>query len=129
MIKFLDLQKINLRYQNEFQQKMNAVLDKGWFVLGDEVKTFETNFANYCGSKYCVGVGNGFEALVLIFKAYIQLGQLKKGDEVVLSGGIIAKIVQVDDNYVKASLTDGVVVTVQKNSVTTILPKGTLKSL
>ena len=45
MIKFLDLQKINLRYQNEFQQKMNAVLDKGWFVLGDEVKTFETNFA------------------------------------------------------------------------------------
>ncbi len=84
MIKFLDLQKINLRYQNEFQQKMNAVLDKGWFVLGDEVKTFETNFANYCGSKYCVGVGNGFEALVLIFKAYIELGQLKKGDEVIV---------------------------------------------
>jgi len=84
MIKFLDLQKINLRYQNEFQQKMNAVLEKGWFVLGDEVKTFETNFANYCGSKYCVGVGNGFEALVLIFKAYIELGQLKKGDEVMV---------------------------------------------
>jgi preprotein translocase subunit YajC len=57
------------------------------------------------------------------------LSKLKKGDEVVLSGGIIAKIVQVDDNHVKASLTDGVVVTVQKNSVTTILPKGTLKSL
>lgn len=84
MIKFLDLQKINLRYQNEFQQKMNAVLEKGWFILGDEVKTFETNFANYCGSKFCVGVGNGFEALVLIFKAYMELGQLKKGDEVIV---------------------------------------------
>ena len=84
MIKFLDLQKINSGYQEQFQEKMKLVLDKGWFILGDEVKSFETNFANYCGTKYCIGVGNGLDALVLIFKAYIQLGKLQKGDEVIV---------------------------------------------
>lgn len=84
MIKFLDLQKINSAYQEAFQQKMKQVLDKGWFVLGDEVKTFEKDFAHYCGTQYCIGVGNGLEAMVLIFKAYIQLGKLQKGDEVIV---------------------------------------------
>ena len=84
MIKFLDLQKINLDYQEQFQAKMKLVLDKGWFILGDEVKEFETNFAKYCCTKHCIGVGNGLDALVLIFKAYIQLGKLKKGDEVIV---------------------------------------------
>jgi dTDP-4-amino-4,6-dideoxygalactose transaminase len=84
MIKFLDLQKINATYQKQFQDKMKLVLEKGWFILGDEVKTFEANFANYCGTKYCIGVGNGLDALVLIFKSYIQLGKLQKGDEVIV---------------------------------------------
>lgn len=84
MIKFLDLQQLNLSYQEQFQEKMKLILDKGWFILGDEVKSFETNFANYCGSKHCIGVGNGLDALVLIFKAYIQLGKLQKGDEVIV---------------------------------------------
>ncbi|MFY8181543.1 MAG: DegT/DnrJ/EryC1/StrS family aminotransferase [Flavobacterium sp.] len=84
MIKFLDLQQLNLGYQEQFQEKMRLVLDKGWFILGDEVKSFETNFANYCGSKHCIGVGNGLDALVLIFKSYIQLGNLQKGDEVIV---------------------------------------------
>lgn len=84
MIKFLDLQQLNLGYQEQFQEKMKLVLDKGWFILGDEVKSFETNFANYCGSKHCIGVGNGLDALVLIFKSYIQLGNLQKGDEVIV---------------------------------------------
>lgn len=84
MIKFLDLHKINLPYQAAFQEKMQQVLDKGWFVLGDEVKAFERSFAQYCGSKYCIGVGNGLDAMVLIFKAYIELGKLQKGDEVIV---------------------------------------------
>ncbi len=84
MIKFLDLHKINLPYQAAFREKMQQVLDKGWFILGDEVKVFETNFATYCGTKHCIGVGNGLDALVLIFKAYIQLGKLQKGDEVIV---------------------------------------------
>jgi dTDP-4-amino-4,6-dideoxygalactose transaminase len=84
MIKFLDLQKINSSYQDQFQEKMKLVLDRGWFILGDEVKTFEDNFAAYCGTKYCIGVGNGLDALVLILKANIQLGRLQKGDEVIV---------------------------------------------
>jgi len=84
MIKFLDLHKINLPYQEAFHQKMQQVLDKGWFILGEEVKSFENSFAKYCGIKHCIGVGNGLEALVLIFKGYIQLGKLQKGDEVIV---------------------------------------------
>jgi dTDP-4-amino-4,6-dideoxygalactose transaminase len=84
MIKFLDLHKINLPYQEAFHQKMQQVLDSSRYILGDEVKAFETNFAAFCGTKYCIGVGNGLEALVLIFKGYIQLGRLQKGDEVIV---------------------------------------------
>jgi len=84
MIKFLDLQKINAQYQEQFQEKLKLVLDKGWFILGDEVKQFETNFASYCGTKYCIGVGNGLDAIVLILKGHIVLGKLQKGDEVIV---------------------------------------------
>ncbi len=84
MIKFLDLKKINEPYEAAFQEKLKVVLEKGWYILGNEVKAFETNFAAYCGTKHCIGVGNGFDALVLIFKGYIQLGKLQKGDEVIV---------------------------------------------
>jgi dTDP-4-amino-4,6-dideoxygalactose transaminase len=84
MIQFLNLKKINEPYETAFQDKLKSVLASGWYILGNEVKAFETNFANYCGVKHCVGVGNGFDALVLIFKGYIQLGKLQKGDEVIV---------------------------------------------
>lgn len=84
MIKFLDLKKINESFETAFQEKLKSVLENGWYILGNEVVAFESNFANYCGTKHCIGVGNGFDALVLIFKGYIQLGKLKKGDEVIV---------------------------------------------
>jgi dTDP-4-amino-4,6-dideoxygalactose transaminase len=84
MIPFLDLKKINEPYETAFQDKLKAVLASGWYVLGNELKEFETNFASYCGAKYCIGVGNGLDALTLIFKGYIQLGKLHKGDEVIV---------------------------------------------
>jgi dTDP-4-amino-4,6-dideoxygalactose transaminase len=84
MIHFLDLKKINKPYEAAFQEKLKTVLDNGWYVLGNEVKEFETRFASYCGTQYCIGTGNGFDALVLIFKAYIALGKLQKGDEVIV---------------------------------------------
>lgn len=84
MIKFLDLKKINEPYETAFQEKLKSVLENGWYILGNEVAAFESNFANYCGTKHCIGVGNGFDALVLIFKGYIQLGKLQKGDEVIV---------------------------------------------
>ena len=84
MIKFLDLHKVNLPYQAAFQEKMQQLLDKGWFVLGDEVKRFEARFAQYTNAEFCIGVGNGLDAMVLIFKAYIELGLLQKGDEIIV---------------------------------------------
>lgn len=84
MIQFLNLKKVNEPFEIAFQEKMKQFLANGWYILGNEVKTFETNFAKYCGVKYCIGVGNGLDALVLIFKAYIHLGKLQKGDEVIV---------------------------------------------
>lgn len=84
MIKFLDLQLINQAYQEQFHKKMDLVLENGWFILGSEVKTFEMNFAGFCGARHCIGVANGLDALVLIFRAYIQMGKLQPGDEVIV---------------------------------------------
>ena len=96
MIKFLDLKKINQPYENAFQIKLKNVLERGWYILGDEVKLFEENFAAYCDSKHCIGVGNGFDALTLIFKGYIQLGKMQKGDEVIVPANTyIASIVSI----------------------------------
>ncbi|WP_300977485.1 DegT/DnrJ/EryC1/StrS aminotransferase family protein [Flavobacterium sp.] len=84
MIRFLDLIKINERYETAFQDTLKSVLERGWYILGKEVETFENNFATYCKTQHCVGVGNGLDALILIFKGYIQLGKLQKGDEVIV---------------------------------------------
>lgn len=84
MISFLDLKKINEPYEAAFQQKLNAVLASGWYILGQEVATFEKAFAIYCNTQFCIGVGNGLDALTLIFKGYITLGKLQKGDQVIV---------------------------------------------
>ena len=100
MIKFLDLNKINQPYENAFQNKLKSVLNSGWYILGDEVKLFEKNYAAYCEAKYCIGVGNGFDALTLIYKAYIELGKIQKGDEVIVPANTyiatILSIIQAD---------------------------------
>ena len=84
MIKFLDLQKLNQPFEAEFLSKTKEFLAKGWYILGDEVKQFENQFADFSNAKHCIGVGNGLEALVLILKGNIQLGKLEKGDEVIV---------------------------------------------
>lgn len=84
MIPFLDLKKINAPYETAFQEKLKLVLDNGWYILGKEVETFEKAFAEYCQTQYCIGVGNGLDALTLIFKGYIALGKIQKGDEVIV---------------------------------------------
>lgn len=84
MVKFLDVKLINKPYETVFQEKLKQFLEKGWYILGDEVKAFEEEFAAYSGSKYCVGVGNGLDAIILAFKAHIELGHLQKGDEILV---------------------------------------------
>jgi dTDP-4-amino-4,6-dideoxygalactose transaminase len=99
MIKFLDLQKVNDLYKDKFKDKFNHFLDSGWYILGDEVKDFERRFAAYCGSKYCIGVANGLDALILIFRAYKELGKLKSGDEVIVPANTyIASIIAIMQN-------------------------------
>ncbi len=96
MIKFLDLHKINSRYEKEFSTKFTAFLESGYYILGKEVGLFEQNYAAYCGTNYCIGTGNGLDALVLIFKSFIHLGKLKLGDEVLVPANTyIASILSV----------------------------------
>ncbi|HNU59113.1 MAG TPA: DegT/DnrJ/EryC1/StrS family aminotransferase [Aquaticitalea sp.] len=84
MIKFLDLHTINARFAIEYHDVFQRFLDSGHYILGNELETFEKAFADYCGSKHCIGTANGLDALILIFKAYIQLGKLRPGDEVIV---------------------------------------------
>lgn len=96
MIPFLDLHKINLRFEDEFQKRFNAFLNSGYYILGEEVTAFENEFASYCGSSHCIGVGNGLDALRLILEGYKVLGELKTGDEVlVASNTYIATILAI----------------------------------
>jgi dTDP-4-amino-4,6-dideoxygalactose transaminase len=76
MIKFLDLQKINLQYQKEIEDKLIEVFRSGWYLLGKEVQTFESHLSEYIGSKYAIGVANGLDALRLIMKAYKETANL-----------------------------------------------------
>lgn len=83
-IPFLDLKRENQRYADEIKQAITRVADSGWYIQGEEKKQFEQDFAAYCETYYCIGVGNGLDALRLIFEGYKQLGVLKDGDEIIL---------------------------------------------
>ena len=99
MIPFLDLKKINAQYQNELKEACSNVIDSGWYVLGNEVAEFEKEFAAYCGTSHCLGVANGLDALVLILRAYLEMGVLNKGDEVIIpSNTYIASILAISEN-------------------------------
>ncbi|MCW3078448.1 MAG: UDP-4-amino-4-deoxy-L-arabinoseaminotransferase [Bacteroidetes bacterium] len=84
MITFLDLHKINKRFEEQFLQSVKEVFDSGWYILGEKNSAFEQQFASYCGSKHCIGVANGLDALIIILEAYKHLGKLKTGDEVLV---------------------------------------------
>ncbi len=99
MIPFLDLQAINAQYSNELKEACANVIDNGWYIHGNECKAFEQEFASYCGTKYAVGVANGLDALTLILRAYIELGIMQKGDEVIVpSNTYIASILAISNN-------------------------------
>ena len=84
MIPFLDIQKLNNRFSKDFELVFKDFLKRGQCILGDNLSSFETEFARYCGTEYCIGVASGLDAIELILKGYIELGQLKKGDHVIV---------------------------------------------
>ena len=99
MIKFLDLQQINLVYQEEIEQKLLEVFRSGHYLKGTETEAFEKNLSNYIGAPFCVGVANCYDALRLIFRAYIELGIMKEGDEVIVPAHtFIASILAITEN-------------------------------
>jgi dTDP-4-amino-4,6-dideoxygalactose transaminase len=74
-------------------------VDSGWYILGKEVEEFENEFAKYCGAKYAIGVANGLDALILIFKAYKEMGLMRDGDEVIVPANTyIASILAISAN-------------------------------
>jgi dTDP-4-amino-4,6-dideoxygalactose transaminase len=99
MIPFLDLKKINAQYQNELKEACARVIDSGWYILGNEVTEFEKEFAAFCETEHCLGVANGLDALILILRAYIELGVMQRGDEVIVpSNTYIASILAISEN-------------------------------
>lgn len=98
-VKFLDLQKINHQYQAELKQVATEVIDSGWYLLGERVANFEKELCNYIKSPYAIGVANGLDALRLILRGYIEMGILKKGDQVIVPANTyIASILAISDN-------------------------------
>lgn len=83
-VPYYPLKRVVDSYEGELQKATNRVVESGWFIRGKECESFEKDFADYCGAKYCVGVGNGLEALSLILKGYIELGRLEQGDGVIV---------------------------------------------
>ncbi|MDL2323402.1 DegT/DnrJ/EryC1/StrS family aminotransferase [Bacteroidales bacterium OttesenSCG-928-A17] len=107
MIKFLDLQKINAQYADELKGVAAEVIDKGWFLQGDRVNAFETEYSSFIGSKHTIACGNGLDALRLILKAYIELGVMQEGDEVIVPANTyIASILAITDNKLKPILVE-----------------------
>ncbi|NOF19499.1 DegT/DnrJ/EryC1/StrS family aminotransferase [Vibrio cholerae] len=99
MIKFLDLKLINQQYQQELKQACARVIDSGWYIQGQELEQFEAEFAAYCGAKHAIGVANGLDALVLVLRAWKELGKLKEGDEVIVPANTyIASILAITEN-------------------------------
>ncbi|WP_243348775.1 DegT/DnrJ/EryC1/StrS family aminotransferase [Parabacteroides sp. FAFU027] len=107
MIKFLDLQKINQQYADELKIATARVIDSGWYLLGNEVKSFENHLAEYIGVKHAIGVANGLDALRLILKAYIHMGIMQEGDEVIVPANTyIATLLAISDNRLKPVLVE-----------------------
>lgn len=125
-ITFLSLKNVTAKYASEIHEAAKRVIDSGWYLQGVENERFEENYAKYIGSKYCIGCANGLDALIWIFRAYIELGLMKPGDEVIVpantyiatilsitENGLVPVLVepnpntlQIDDNLIEERITD-----------------------
>ncbi len=106
-IPFLDLKQINLQYEAQFKEAFDELLQSGWYLLGKKIELFEEEFAAYCGTKHCIGVANGLDALILILEAYKSLGKLTENDEVIVPANTyIASILAVSKAGLKPILVE-----------------------
>lgn len=107
MIPFLNLKEVNLKYEAELKSAFERVLSSGWYIQGEEVNNFEKEFSSYCGTKYTIGVSNGLDALIIIIKAYKELGLFNDGDEIIVPANTyIASILAISLNNLKPILVE-----------------------
>ena len=103
MIEYENLHNLNKTLFNEYKLAFNEVLESGWYVLGNKVKEFESQFSNYCNTQYCIGVANGLDALNLSLRAF----QFEKGTEVLVpSNTYIATILSIVENGLQPVLVE-----------------------
>ena len=99
MVKLLDLQTITMQHGDEYKAAVNRVIESGWFLQGNENKSFEANYAKYTGTEECITVANGLDALYLIMRAYKELGIMQDGDEIIVPANTyIATILAITKN-------------------------------
>ena len=99
MVKLLDLQAITAMHGDEYKAAVSRVIDSGWFLQGNENKRFETDYAKYIGTKYCIAVANGLDALYLLMRGYKEMGLMQDGDEIIVPANTyIATIIAISRN-------------------------------
>ena len=107
MIEYLPLKRINARYDAEIREAIDRVLQSGWYLRGEATRLFEQHYAQYIGTAHCIGCGNGLDALRLILRAYIEMGRLHEGDEVIVPANtFIATILAITDCHLKPVLVE-----------------------
>ena len=107
MIKFLDLKAVNAAYAAEIEEAVLRAMRSGWYLRGEETQRFEEAYAQYIGCRHAIGCGNGLDALRLIFRAYMELGMLNEGDEVIVPANTyIASILAITDNRLRPILVE-----------------------
>ncbi len=115
-VPFLSLKSVTEKYKDEIHEAALKVIDSGWYLQGSANEEFEKNYSNYIGTKYCVGCANGLDALIWIFRAYIEMGVMKKGDEVIVPANTyIATILAITENGLVPVLVEPDINTLQIN--------------
>lgn len=98
-VPFLSLHDVTAKYKDEIHEAALRVIDSGWYLQGKENEVFERNYADYIGTKYCIGCANGLDALIWIYRAYVELGVMQPGDEVIVPANTyIASILAITEN-------------------------------
>lgn len=125
-VPFLSLKDVTAMHADEIHDAVRRVVDSGWYLQGRENEQFEQNYANYIGTKYCIGCANGLDALIWIWRAYIELGVMQLGDEVILpantyiathlgitENGLVPvcvepnpRTLEIDDSQIEAAITE-----------------------
>ena len=107
IVPFLPLKDITTKYADEIHSALQRVVNSGWYLQGVENEQFERHYADYIGTKYCIGCGNGLDALIWIYRAYIELGIMQHGDEVIVPANTyIASVLAITENGLKAVLVE-----------------------